>query len=316
MDGEQILRNASSLTGPLVMPLSVTLASPVRVGDVDILGDALLPQLLPPVVQPLMPRVARPLRVTLGNVDILGDAGLTPPTARADDLPHIGRIGWWWDTARQQVCAYVTTPEGTYCVRLPLARVWRAFAQAAAEAGCPMEPVVAGRQCTVDGLFSAVKRAVKKTAKKVVPAKVQQIAKSAQKKLAPIARRAAIAADRFGRATVKMASHPAFGAAMGALAVAPPLTAVGGAGLAAYTAAQAAKRVISAADAAAAGLRQGKAIVRQLGSGAPKKALAAAARDPKKALAVAQRIALNARQLPSRGTASARLTLAALRSVG
>lgn len=312
MDGERILRSASSLTGPVVMPLRATL------GDVEIVGDPLLPQLLPPVVQPIMPRAARPLRATLGNVDILGDAGIAPSAENiraGDDLPHVGRIGWWWDTQRQQVCAYVTTEQGTYCVRLPLARVWRAFAAAAEEAGCPFDPVVSGTQCTVGGLFSSIKKSVKKVAKKVVPKKIQQIATNAQRRLTPIVRRATVAANRFGRATVKMASHPAFGAVMGAMAVAPPLTAIGGAGLAAYSAANAAKRVINAADAAKAAIKSGAGIVRQLGSGGASKALAAAARDPRKAIAAANRIAQNARQLPSRGTASARLTLAALRSV-
>lgn len=310
MDGESILRSASSLTGPVVMPLRATL------GDVEIVGDPLLAQLLPPVVQPIMPRrAARPLRATLGNVDILGDAGIAPSARAGDDLPHVGRIGWWWDTQRQQVCAYVTTDQGTYCVRLPLARVWRAFAAAAEEAGCPFDPVVSGTQCTVGGLFSSIKKSVKKVTKKVVPKKIQQIATNAQRRLTPIVRRATVAANRFGRATVKMASHPAFGAVMGAMAVAPPLTAIGGAGLAAYSAANAAKRVINAADAAKAAIKSGAGIVRQLGSGGASKALAAAARDPSKAIAAANRIAQNARQLPSRGTASARLTLAALRSV-
>lgn len=291
----ELMRSAllPSITPPAAVPLRSTLA------DVEILGA---PLGLAPVRRAVPIRRRPMVRPTLGHTSILG--GPVEVLGEPMGPPQVGRIGWYWDQPGNVLIAYVTTDRGTASVRIPMSRVWAAFASAAREVGIDWEPEVAGFRPTVAGLFSKIKKSVKKVAKKVTPRPVQRLAAAAQRRLAPVAKLAVQHARKAGKTALVVARSPAFGAVMGAMAVAPPLTAVGAAGLAANRAAAMAHSLIQAGKAAKAGIQSASAAVQ------------AARSSPQGFARALDTVARNAAALPSRGTPSARILQAALRSRG
>lgn len=228
------------------------------------------------------------------NVEVLGEPFALPA------LPRQGEIEWEWSEERRELCATLRGSNGArVTVHIPEERAKRAFAAAMSELG------FASDGPTVNGLFSRVKRGLSRAAKAVTPAPARKIINQAQRKLAPIVRDAARVAEKVGRESIKVASHPAFGAAMGALAVTPPLMAVGGPGLAAYAAANKAKHVLAAVDAAR---RAAPAVTR---------AAQAARRNPAAAMNAARQIASRAAGLERTANTDprARLLRSALRSI-
>lgn len=89
-------------------------------------------------------------------------------------------FGWSWRENGADV--YVTVSGTTYRVFVPLSTIHVSFGQAFSAAGCPLEYTV-GAPYTVSGLFSSIKKAVKKvgrTARKAVKKAVRRVKRTAK----------------------------------------------------------------------------------------------------------------------------------------
>jgi hypothetical protein len=238
---------------------------------------------------------------TVGNIEVLGDPGVGVMCGDVDVLgpllrsmprfPERGEIGWAWDRERQELCAQLRTQHATIRVRVPLRRVRAAVNAALRE--IEAQPMPADTPPTVEGIFSGIKRAMR-SAGRAVTSPISQVSRGVQRRLLPIVRKAAGSA-------LEVARSKPFAAAMGAMAVAPPLTAVGAAGLAAHQAANTAKHVLAATQQVRRGL---PAVTR---------AAQAAQRNPQAALALASRYARSIPAVPDRGPGG--MLKAALKSI-
>lgn len=89
-------------------------------------------------------------------------------------------FGWSWRENGADV--YVTVSGTTYRVFVPLSTIHVTFGQTLAAAGCPLEYTV-GAPYTVSGLFSSIKKAVKKVgrkAKRAVKKAVRRVRRTAK----------------------------------------------------------------------------------------------------------------------------------------
>lgn len=190
-------------------------------------------------------------------------------------------IGWKWDTASGILWANVAYSDGTAsALGIPLAQVVATFERHASELGLVAGPYVAGVD-SVEGFFSSVKKMAKKATKTV-----KKAVKKTQKTLA-----------KGIKAAGKAAGNKYLMAGMAGLAVAFP--AVGGPGLAALTAANAAYKAYQQGDKA---LQVVKAVGKQTV-------------QTTRAIARGKNVAASVRQLASKRSPLAKMAAAALRSV-
>lgn len=88
-------------------------------------------------------------------------------------------FGWSWRSNGADV--YVTISGTTYRVFVPISTIHVVFGQELAAAGCPMQPTIGAP--TVGGLFSSIKKAVKrvgKAAKKAVSKAAKRVRRTAK----------------------------------------------------------------------------------------------------------------------------------------
>ena len=166
------------------------------------------------------------------------------------------RVGWYWDRKGNRLCAYLTKEGKTYTVNIPWAKLRALLSEAICE--CGGEDI---REQTLDGFFKKVGRKLKRAARAPL-----RFTKNPKKFVRTAARKIKNTVRGVGKAALKVASSPVFAGVMTGLSAVPPLQAVGGAGLAAYAAARAAKPAIETADKA---IRTSKAVYKA-GRGASK----------------------------------------------
>jgi hypothetical protein len=196
---------------------------------------------------------------------------------------HIVRtLSHRWDrqTCILWFCATFTDGQSVQ-VGLPLAHVVATFDACAAEVGLQM-PALVGDVESVDGLFSKIKKAVKKAGKLGLKA-----TGLTDKRLGKIAKIAA-----------KVARSKALTGVLAATAFVPGLNAIGAAGLAAQQAAKLALNVLDNAKRAKALLRSGVRTAKVM-----------------KAIAQGANVQRSVRQLAKDTSADARMAIAALKSL-
>jgi len=196
---------------------------------------------------------------------------------------HIVRtLSHRWDrqTCILWFCATFTDGQSVQ-VGLPLAHVVATFDACAAQVGMPLDAYV-GDVESVDGLFSKVKKAVKKAGKLGLKA-----TGLTDKRLGQIAKVAA-----------KVARSKALTGVLAATAFVPGLNAIGAAGLAAQQAAKLALNVLDNANRAKALLKSGVRTAKVM-----------------KAIAQGANVQRSVRQLAKDTSADARMAIAALKSL-
>jgi hypothetical protein len=176
----------------------------------------------------------------------MGDIDLT------EELKEFDTVGWEWNRRTNKLIAFLTIGQKTYTVKIPAARLLRIFNRTAQENG--FNDYV--KRPTIDGIFKKMGRWFKKAAKSVgkgikdsITAPIRFV-KNPKKFIKDTGRKIKKFVKGVGKVALKVASSPIFAGVMTAIAVIPPLTAVGGAGLAAYAAANAIKPAFKAAEAA------------------------------------------------------------------
>lgn len=171
-------------------------------------------------------------RKTLEDIDI------------TDELAEWDSVGWEWNRRTNKLIAYLTTNGQTYTVKIPASRLKRIFNRCLAQDGCVnREDFI--RETTIDGIFKKIGKGLKKATRGIGRA-----VKNPKKFLQSSGKAIKFLVKKVGKAAVNVASSPIFAGAMTALAAVPPLTAVGGAGLAAFAAANAIKPAMKAAETA------------------------------------------------------------------
>jgi hypothetical protein len=196
---------------------------------------------------------------------------------------HIVRtLSHRWDrqTCILWFCATFTDGQSVQ-VGLPLAHVVATFDACAAQVGMPLDAYV-GDVESVDGLFSKVKKAVKKAGKLGLKA-----TGLTDKRLGQIAKVAA-----------KVARSKALTGVLAATAFVPGLNAIGAAGLAAQQAAKLALNILDNASRAKALLKSGVRTAKVM-----------------KAIAQGANVQRSVRQLAKDTSADARMAIAALKSL-
>jgi hypothetical protein len=229
-----------------------------RLGDNSVIQTTGTPiaSVIPSMVPPIRRKLVSPLVRKMGETTIeqrrYGSRSLWGGTPLAEIEPTVGdpnifdvgeelkdwdRVGWYWDRPQNRLCVYLTKGENTYVVNIPWKKVRAMLSRLVCDmGGAPiMEP-------TVNGFFRNVSRKIKSAATSPV-----RLVKNPKKFVAESARKLRATARDVGKVALNVASHPAFAGVMTAMAVTPPLQAVGGAGLAAYAAARKAKPAIEAA---------------------------------------------------------------------
>lgn len=178
-------------------------------------------------------------------------------------------VGWSWDIPKSRLCAWVDYAGKTYLIRISLAKIKEIFSRHSRRRLKSKSAVGFFDEIGkwIDGAVKDVGKEIDKVGKGVAsfvnnPGKWIE---NAGKDVARYARDAAkIASD--------IASHPVFAGAMSALSVIPPLQAVGGAGLAAYAAAQKIKPALNAVEGAAGAIGKGAELINKATKKKPKKA--------------------------------------------
>lgn len=225
-------------------------------GDVSIhRGGAIAPvttALVKPVVLPMSPPMVRQMGATThetrqrstdlwsgtpfakqsNSAKVLGDIDITSELAGFDS------VGWKWDRRANVLCAYLTTKGQTYMVKIPGAKLRQIFNNAFA-----LEGHRTAKATSIDGLFRNLTARQKANRRKRgnvfrrVTNGIKQVVKTV------------------GKTALKIAQSPVFAGVCTAIAAIPPLTAVGGAGLAAFAAANAAKPALKALEAGAKAIK-------------------------------------------------------------
>ena len=249
-----------------------------EVGNVEILGGpeahiSSTGRAMMPLTDPLMREVPRPMFRSMvrlmgessiqqrrwGNRSLwqgtpiasLVPAGLGEPFDvtydAAELLAGVESLGWEWDFKADVLKAYVTTSRGMTTVTIPGAKVKAIFMRAFEEAYGVLAPQRFRNKATCGDLLSDIGNFFTKDIPKAVnnvQAGIGSFVKNPGKWIEG-------AAKDIGRIAEDVVSNvvasEVFAGVMGALAVIPPLTAVGGVGLAAYGIAKTAKTVINAA---------------------------------------------------------------------
>lgn len=181
-----------------------------------------------------------------GMPEILGDPEIIDVGSILKDFV---RVGWTWDRKCHCLTAYLTLQGGkTYLVRIPLRKLQKIFNDAA-QVDNGVRPF---REKSLDGFFKKLGQGLKKaagwvgkTVKNAVTAPVRFV-KNPRQFVHETARKIKNTVKDVGKTVVKVASSPVFAGIMTGISAIPPLTAVGGAGLAAYAAAKAAKPALNA----------------------------------------------------------------------
>jgi len=245
-----------------------------RLGDTNINYDShALTPMVPDMVKPMTPAMVAPLvrrmgettiqqRTTYGSRSIWDNTPVAPMVGSTNILGDVEiditdllaeweRVGWRWDRKSSKLCAYLTTQGKTYIVKIPLAKLQRIFNKAVKENGGDSNYF---RERTLDGFFKKLGRGLKKAVKSVgrsikqgITAPVRFV-KNPKKFVKDTAAHLKKVVKGVGKTVIKVASSPVFAGVMTAMAAIPPLTAIGGAGLAAYAAANAIKPAFNAID--------------------------------------------------------------------
>ncbi len=295
-DGSSISRVR---TGPWVNPLLAAakrdrsmlqavdiLGHPVNIlgAPVDILGNVVIlgsPEThitggrsIAPIVDPMVHETIRPMfrpmvrlmgQTTIGQrrwgnrslwegtpIAQLVPAGLGEPFDQSYDISEliagVDALGWEWDFKADVLKAYVRTSRGTSTVTIPGKTVKAIMLRAFHEAYGILAPKRFRRQATCGDLFSDIGNFFTKEIPKAVNSAGKWI-EGAAKDIAKVAE----------DVVNNVISSEVFAGVMGAIAVIPPLTAVGGIGLAAYGVAKTAKAVIGVAKSVAAVVPKGSA---------------------------------------------------------
>ncbi len=280
-----------------------------NVGNVEILGspEAHITggRAMIPLTNPLIREVPRPMfrpmvrlmgQTTVdqrrwGNRSLWQDtplekvvpAGLGEPfdlTFDAGDLiAGIDSLGWEWDFKADLLKAYVRTSRGMTTVTIPGTKVKAIFMKAFREAYGMVAPRRFQNKATVGGLFDDIgnffTKEIPKAVKNVGDG-LSSLAKDPGKWIKGAARDIGKVAEDVVNNVI---SSEVFAGVMGAIAVIPPLTAVGALGVAAYGIAKTAKTVIGVAKSVASSV-----VPKQRAALAPKvtsKQRAAVAQDDK-----------------------------------
>lgn len=159
-----------------------------------------------------------------------------------NELSEWDKVGWEWSRRENRLNAYLTTGGKTYVVKIPLAKLQQIFNRCIAqEGGGPDEYI---RATTIDGFFKKFGRTIKRGTKGIGRAikNPKRFLKNSGKAIKKLVK-------GVGKTALNVVSSPIFAGAMTAIAAIPPLTAVGGAGLAAYAAANAIKPAFKALEA-------------------------------------------------------------------
>lgn len=253
-------------------------AKPSALGYVSVVGDVNIdPQsgdllrMSPRLVQPMIPKMVPPIVRRMGQTTIqqrrmcgnenlwsgtpveesvsLGD----PEIDITDILTGWDNVGWHWDRRTSTLKAYLTTGEKTYTVKFSLKRIQRIFNQSAHANGCPERKHF--REATLNGFFKKLGKSLKKGfkwvgkhAKKAVLSPINFV-KNPKKFIKDTGKTIKKVVKGVGKVAMKVATSPIFAGVMTAISVIPPIgTAIGGAGLAVYAAANAIKPAFTALD--------------------------------------------------------------------
>ena len=300
------------------------------VGDVNLnlKSPGLAPMRTPMVETVVKPQVINPVRkmgtTTIderryGNRNLWKGTPMETTASTVDDpeifdvgeiLKDFDRVGWFWDRSNDRLEAYLTKGDRTFVVRIPWKKLRRIISNVVCR--CGGQPV---RDATLDGFFKNVGRSIKRSV--TAPVRFVKSPKTFVKELGNDIKHTV---RKVAKPVVNVASHPVFGAAMAGLAAVPPLTAVGGAGLAAYAAANAAKPVIDNIDKGIKKVDQVKKTVKSVKRSLPSKQGAKPIKrqssntvrvDPRKAVSQAATIKKQMDNLPPR---MRRMFAAALKS--
>ena len=244
-----------------------------RLGDVNIDYDshALVP-MIEPLARPMQSALIAPMVRRFGENAIdarrMGSRNLwdnTPVVSLAGPSTILGdvevdvsgmlaeweRVGFRWDRKTSKLCAYLSIGHKTYVVKIPLAKIQKIFNKAVVENGGGVSYF---RERSLDGFFKKLGRSLKKAVKGVGKSIVKGITapvrfvKNPKKFVKDTARDLKKVVKGVGKVAIKVASSPIFAGVMTAIAAIPPLTVVGGIGLAAYAAANAIKPAFNALD--------------------------------------------------------------------
>lgn len=227
-----------------------------RLGDANVTSGSIQPlvhplahALLPPAVNDIVrpmgattidqrrnaarrgnPRIwdGTPVEKIVTDEAVLGD----PEIDLTEYFQGWSSVGWEWSKADNQLKCYMTRDGKTYTVRFPMAKIRKIFNSALGTLSKIFRfrastisqlwtesrnlSRLVDRKPSLNGFFKSVGNFFKKTGKSIV------------------------------KTATKVASSPVFGAIAGVAAAVPPLTAVGGAALAAHVAVKTAKPFIDA----------------------------------------------------------------------
>lgn len=237
------------------------------VGDVTVMQQSsalapMIPAMVEPKIGPMSPAMVRQMgETTIAQQRRRGDPNLwagTPiagmPSVLGDpEIIDVGqllagweRVGWEWDRRGQFLAAFISRGNKTWTVKIPLRNLRRIIAEAMAEDGGALR---VNRETSIDGLFKNLGRGLKKaiTAPGRLITNPRKFVRDTTRKIKAVVK-------KVGGVALKVASSPVFGGVMAAMAAIPPLTVVGGAGMAAFAAARAAKPFIEGAGAVAKGV--------------------------------------------------------------
>lgn len=241
--------------------------SHVSLDDVRIIDINDIQPMSPDKIPPIIPKMGRKMgeneimKRRYGNVGlwdntpvsvncpaIVGDPDILDIT---DILAEFDSVGWTWNRASNCLKAFLTSAGKTYVVKIPLKRLQRIFNKHIAADNGTKEYF---REKSVDGFFKKLGRGLKKLGKHVVKSTIKGITapvrfiKNPKKFIKDTGNDIKKLVKGVGKTALKVASSPVFGGIMAAMAAVPPLTAIGGVGLAAFAAANAIKPAFKAAE--------------------------------------------------------------------
>lgn len=237
-------------------------------GDVNItdIGNNVMKPLVTPLNEPISnPMVRRYGQTTIdqrrygspslwadtpvvGCVGIVGDPDITDIS---DLLADFDDVGWKWDRVSSKLCAYLTSRGHTYIVKVPLKRLQRIFNRHYKAGGGPTKHF---NEPTLGGFFKKLGNSLKKFGKHIVKSTIKSITapirfiKNPKKFIKDTGNDIKRMVKGAAKTALNVASSPIFAGVMAGLAAIPPLTAIGGIGLAAYAAANAIKPAFKALD--------------------------------------------------------------------
>lgn len=239
-------------------------------GDATIISNSPIAPIVRSMVtsrSPMIPPMVRKMgentleqRARRGNANLWAgtpvQSKFTPPELAdidlTEELSEFDSVGWEWNRHTNKLVAFLTIGQKTYTVKIPAARLLRIFNRSASENGCNdyvKRPTIAGIFSKVGKWFKKAAKSVGKGLKQAITSPVRFV-KNPKKFIRDTGRKIKKFVKGVGKVALKVASSPIFAGVMTAISAIPPLTAVGGAGLAAFAAANAIKPAFKAAEAA------------------------------------------------------------------